>query len=212
MELDRDDEGRLTLLADGLSLTGDLSRLRRRLHPHALSRELLVRAARMRDLPPGARAIDACAGLGEDGALLAAAGFEVTLIERDPLVFALLEDAVTRAREDASLGEVARRMHPVEGDALDLLPALTEPPALVYLDPMFPARHKDAATKKKLQVLRKLEQPASDEEGAALVDAALACHPRRIVVKRPLRAEPLGGVKPTHALAGKLIRYDCLLS
>ena len=43
------------------------------------------------------RAVDATAGLGEDSLLLAAAGFEVTLCEADPVIAVLLEDALTRA-------------------------------------------------------------------------------------------------------------------
>ena len=61
-------------------------------------------------------------------------------------------------------------------------------------------------------MLRALERPTSEQEGTELLEAALAAHPRRIIVKRPLKGPHLGGHKPTHALAGKLIRYDCLIS
>lgn len=44
------------------------------------------------------RVLDATAGLGRDGFVLASLGCEVTLVERQPLIAALLEDGLERAR------------------------------------------------------------------------------------------------------------------
>ena len=79
----------------------------------------------------------------------------------------------------------------------------------VYLDPMFPERTKSAAVKKKFQLLHHLEQPCTDEE--SLVEAALAVHPRKVVIKRPVKGPLLAGVKPSYQLAGKAVRYDVLV-
>lgn len=43
------------------------------------------------------------------------------------------------------------------------------------------------------------------------MEAALAVHPRKIVVKRPPKASHLAGIKPSHALEGKAVRYDCIV-
>ncbi|MBS7406431.1 MAG: class I SAM-dependent methyltransferase, partial [Coriobacteriales bacterium] len=43
------------------------------------------------------------------------------------------------------------------------------------------------------------------------MDAALACRPLRIVVKRPLKAPALAGRKPSHSVEGKTIRYDVIV-
>ena len=212
MELAYDEGGRLALVEGATVLAGDFCRLRPRIRPHALNRELLVRAARLRDASGSPVAIDACAGLGEDGFLLAAAGLTVTLVERDPRICALTRDALERAARETDLAPICERISLVEADAREFLARLASPPDIVYLDPMFPERGKAAATKKKLQVLRALERPASEQEGAELLEAALAAHPRRIIVKRPLKGPRLGAHKPTHTLAGKLIRYDCLIS
>ena len=82
-------------------------------------------------------------------------------------------------------------------------------PDVVYLDPMFPGRTKSAAVKKKFQLLHHLEQPCADEE--TLVEAALAVHPRKVVIKRPVKGPLLAGVKPSYQLAGKAVRYDVLV-
>jgi hypothetical protein len=137
-----------------------------RLRPDRLARELLVRAAKIRgtSIKEAPTAVDATAGLGEDALLLATAGFEVTLVERDSTIFALLADALDRAeRVDTLAGPVAR-MHLVQGDGLQVLASLPEPPDVVYLDPMFPARRKSAAVKKKFQLLHQLEAPCADQE------------------------------------------------
>lgn len=209
--LRRDAEGLTLVSADGQELRADLARMLPRLRPDRLARELLVRAAKIRGTPAGATptAVDATAGLGEDALLLAAAGFEVTLVERDPTIFALLADALDRAgRADTLAGPVAR-MHLVQGDSLQVLASLPEPPDVVYLDPMFPARRKSAAVKKKFQLLHQLEAPCAEQEG--LLAAACAAAPRKVVMKRPAKGEPLAGRRPSYVIRGKSVRYDVIV-
>lgn len=204
----RIDDSGLCLKADGMELRADFSTMLPRLQQSALSRELLVRAARVRgaDHP---RVVDATAGLGEDSIMLAAAGFEVAMFERDPVIAALLDDALRRAAEDARLSGIVGRMRLMEGDSIAALRALDYAPDVVYLDPMFPGRTKSAAVKKKFQLLHHLERPCADEK--ELLEAALTAHPRKIVIKRPVKGPHLAGVKPSHSLSGKAVRYDCIV-
>ena len=208
----------LTLICgdDGLSLTGggqtlrdDFTHMLPRLRPGNLQGELIVRAARIKS--EGGRAlsvVDATAGFGEDSLLLAAAGHSVRLFEYNPLIAALLTDAVRRALEIPGLRDAASRMEVAECDSTSALPGLTPPPDVVVLDPMFPARAKSSLNKKKFQLLHLLELPCADED--ALLRAAIGASPRRIVIKRPLKGAYLAGVKPAYSLTGKTIRYDCL--
>lgn len=205
LALEQRPEG-LTLLGGGMELTGDFSQLLPRLRQDRLSKELLVRAAHIKGAEHPLRAVDATAGLGEDSLLLAAAGYEVLLVERDPVIAALLADCLRRARADERLAAVAARMHFQPGEATLVLGQLPQAPHLVYLDPMFPAKGKAALTKKKLQLFQRLEPPCAQEE--ELLAAALAAGPRRVVVKRPLKAPALAGRKPSHSVEGKTIRYD----
>lgn len=207
LELRQDADG-LALVGESLTVRGDFSRLLPRLRPGALGRELLVRAARVRGVEQPC-CVDATAGLGEDALLLAAAGFTVTLIERDPVIAALLADTLRRAREVPQLAEAVGRMHALEGDSVAYLHEMQTSPDVVFLDPMFPARSKSAAVKKKFQLIHRIERPCEDE--GALVRAALAARPRKVVIKRPVKGPQLAGVKPSHAIAGKAVRYDCLV-
>ena len=200
------DENGLALVEGDLVLRGDLSRMLPRLRRNNLQKELLVKAARLRGVEGTPTAVDATAGLGEDSLLLAAAGFSVTLCERDATIAALLADALERAAGVPELAEPVSRMRLVEGDSIELLAALDTPPDLVFLDPMFPEKRSHAATNKKLQLFQMLERPCEDE--AALLHAALDARPRKVVVKRPLKGPHLAGAKPSSSLAGKVVRYD----
>lgn len=198
----------LALAGDGMELTCDLARLLPRLRPDRLGRELLVRAARVRGVA-APTAVDATAGLGEDSLLLAASGFTVTMYEKDPVIAALLQDALDRAANDPQLSAIVERMTLVEGDSVAALRAMGAAPDVVFLDPMFPERTKSAAVKKKFQLLHRLERPCEDER--ELLDAALAAGPRKVVIKRPPKGPCLAGVRPSHAVAGKAVRYDVIV-
>ncbi len=191
-----------------MELRGDFTRMLPRLRQGRLQQELLVRAARMRGVDEPT-AVDCTAGLGEDSLLLAAAGFRVTLFERDETIAALLADAMERAAAEPQLAEAVGRMTLVGGDSIAGLTELGFAPDVVYLDPMFPARTKSAAVKKKFQLLHHLEQPCEEEE--ALVAAALAAGPRKVVIKRPAKGPQLAGMKPSYSIAGKAVRYDVLV-
>lgn len=213
--LRRDAEG-LALVGDGMVLRADLTAMLPRLRPDRLGRELLVRAARVRGVG-SPTAVDATAGLGEDSLLLAAAGFTVTMYERDPVIAALLRDALERAADVPGLSDAVGRMTLVEGDSVAGLRALgaalaSDPgsaPDVVFLDPMFPERTKSAAVKKKFQLLHRLEQPCDNE--AELLEAALAARPRKVVIKRPPKGPLLAGVRPSYQVTGKAVRYDVIV-
>lgn len=197
----------LSLRQGELALRGDFSLMAARLKRGRLSDELLVRAAKCKHGNREPLAIDATAGMGEDAFLLAAAGFSVRLYEYNPAIAALLKDALRRAAEDDTLSSIVCRMRLFEENSLDALAHLEKRPEVVLLDPMFPERKKSALVKKKFQLLHQLEWPCGSEE--ELLEAARSAHPRKIIIKRPVKGPFLAGCKPDYSLAGKAIRYDC---
>jgi 16S rRNA (guanine1516-N2)-methyltransferase len=161
--------------------------------------------------------VDATLGLGTDAFLLARYGYEVLGIERQPVVAALVQDALARAGAPPNLrvqiGEGANgaslhrapRLHPV-GDARAILPTLDPAPDVVYLDPMFPPkRRRSAAVGKEMRLLRWLA--GEDADAHELFEVARRVARQRVVVKRPDHAAPLAP-KPTVSYGGKLVRYD----
>lgn len=154
------------------------------------------------------RVLDATAGLGRDGVVLAGLGCGVTLLERSPVVAALLRDGLRRAaHHEACRAWLGSRLCFEQADALVFMRAAQAPRHdVVYLDPMYPQRDKSALAKKEMRVLRELA--GGDEDAGLLLQAALAYAGRRVVVKRPPRAEYLGGQEPDHQLSGNRARYD----
>ena len=197
-------------LSDGnLSYGGDFTALLPRVKENKLGGELLVKAAKPKSFADAPRLFDATAGLGEDSFLLAAAGFQVTLCEQNPVIYALLADALKRGRENERLLPILSRMTLLFGDSIPRLQEANEEYDVVYLDPMFPARQKSGLVKKKFQLLQQLEAP--DGNGDELFATALSAKPKKIIVKRPKNAPPLGGTPPSYAISGDTIRYDCIV-
>lgn len=154
----------------------------------------------------GLAVIDATAGLGRDALVLASLGATVTLVERNPLVAALLWDGLRRARLDPELQDwLPGRLTLVFSQAIDALQQLPAPD-VVYLDPMFPAREKSAAVKKEMRAFH--DVVGADPDADALWQAAFALASKRVVVKRPGYAEFLAGQKPSMSIEGKNNRFD----
>lgn len=203
------DSDGIALVSDKMVLRGDFVQMLPRIKAGNLQKELLVRASKMKGTSSNLTAIDATAGLGEDALLLAAAGFSVRLYEYDSVIALLLQDALNRAAIVPELTDIVGRMKLFQENSIFSLQNLVEQPDLVLLDPMFPARHKSALIKKKFQLLQQLECPCTDE--SALIHAAIAAEPRKVVIKRPLKGSYLAGYKPDYSLKSKVIRFDCLV-
>ena len=156
--------------------------------------------------------LDATAGLGRDAFVLASLGCRLQLIERSPVVAALLADGIQRASQSAELANwLPQRMSLQHGIASELMAAWQQDkPDVVYLDPMFPHRKKSAAVKKEMRLFQQLLGP--DEDADALLAPALALAVKRVVVKRPAGAPYLANVKPQIEMQGKANRFDIYLT
>ncbi|WP_420042199.1 class I SAM-dependent methyltransferase [Pseudomonas fulva] len=153
------------------------------------------------------RVLDATAGLGRDAFVLASLGCQVDLIERQPLIGALLEDGLQRAAADAEVAGIVARMRLLQGNAIELMAGWQgEAPQVIYLDPMFPHRDKSALVKKEMRLFRPFV--GDDLDAPVLLEAALKLASHRVVVKRPRKAPVIEGAKPGYALEGKSSRYD----
>ncbi|MBE2293690.1 MAG: class I SAM-dependent methyltransferase, partial [Phycisphaerales bacterium] len=152
---------------------------------------------------------DVTAGLGRDAFVLAYLGCTVWLIERSPIIAALLRDGLHRAAHDAEIGPIVReRLHLHSGDGREFLPPLAANQRLdvVYLDPMYPHRQKSAWSGKEMRLLRQLV--GDDEDASALLATALRCASNRVVVKRPRLAPVLDGPVPTAKIVTPNTRFD----
>ena len=154
--------------------------------------------------------LDLTAGLGRDSFILASLGCTVRMVERSPMVAALLADGIERARQEPTLAEIMARISLIPGDSLDILRTWQgERPEVAYIDPMYPHRGKSALVKKEMRLIRLLV--GDDEDSDGLLAAALSVAGRRVVVKRPRLAPALAGPAPNFAIGGKNSRFDVYL-
>jgi len=153
--------------------------------------------------------IDATAGLGSDAFLLASLGAKVTLIERSPEMYKILQDGLKRAHDaGGDVAEVVSRMTLLLGDAKVLLPTLSA--EVIVVDPMHPPRKKSALVKNEMRLIREIVGP--DDDANDLMKVALATAQKRVVLKWPLRAAPMEGIiSCSHQITGKTTRHDVFL-
>ena len=151
--------------------------------------------------------VDATTGWAQDSLCLFRMGYDMTCIERSPIMAQLIADAFARLTHESWVQKLElappRLLH---GNAIDVLQSLDTAPDCIYLDPMFPPkRKKSALSKKSMTILHELVGEDLDKEH--LFEAAFAATSKRVVVKSPDNAPPLGG-KPSESFAGKFLRYD----
>lgn len=151
----------------------------------------------------GVRIIDVTAGWGRDAAVLASFGAEVLMLERNPVMAALLNDALER-QDERSKEILKLKLYHV--DALSYLQHLSEEnyPDIIYIDPMHPQRQKTALVKKDMQALQQLI--GVDLDVPALLELAMSKTLGRVVMKWPQHLPPIQ--KPTLSVSGKTVRFD----
>jgi hypothetical protein len=143
--------------------------------------------------------VDGTLGFGRDSLHLLACGFRVVGVEKNPITYELMRQALDAAPELSS------RLRIQEGDVLDVITQREEKLQALYIDPMFENSQQKSAPKKGLAFLREISDSEFDVQG--VISRALSRDIKRVVVKRPLKGRQLYG-SPQHIYEGKLIRYD----
>ncbi|MGD9153446.1 MAG: class I SAM-dependent methyltransferase [Gammaproteobacteria bacterium] len=152
--------------------------------------------------------LDATAGLGRDAFILASLGCTVIMLEKSPIITALLQDGLERATHDPALIEIISRIQLIQTDNIKYMQQLKSHPDVVYLDPMFPVRKKSALVKKEMRILTTLLENEPPINEKLLLETARGCAKKRVVVKRPRLAKPLDNQKPNFSITGKICRFD----
>ncbi len=157
--------------------------------------------------------VDATAGLGRESFVLASLGCSVVMLERSPIVHALLADGLQRAKasDDPELQAIVQRMTLYQVDShvwLNDLP-IASYPDVIYLDPMFPERQKSALVQKEMRFFH--DVVGGDSDGDELLACARVRAKYRVVVKRPRLAPLLAATAPAFVISGKAVRYDVYL-
>ena len=152
----------------------------------------------------GLRVLDLSAGLAVDAIFLVQLGYTVTALERNPMLYFLLNKALESWQSADKI-----RLKFIFTDALTYLKETKDEFDVCYFDPMFPQKNKSALPKQEMVIFKELV--GGDNDAHEVLSCALQSKRfKRCVIKRPLRAEPLlaQGVQPSGCIEGKIIRYD----
>jgi 16S rRNA (guanine1516-N2)-methyltransferase len=155
--------------------------------------------------------LDMTGGWGIDSLSLAAHGQQVTLLEQNELVFAIVAYSLgcLAATQDGS--SLTSRITLKRINAYEYLQSADSDAGFdcIYLDPMFPDHKSTAKPAKALQVLQALTE---NRDIDSCFEFALETARKRVVVKRPARAVKLSNLKPDLVYREKTIRFDVYLT
>lgn len=143
--------------------------------------------------------LDPFGGYGLDAMTLALAGYEVTVVERELVVWLLLQDAIERQ---------GLSLQTEYGDGVAYLTDNAKQWDVIYLDPMFPLRQKRALPNRGLQHLQALTSSLHVDIELCLTLAREKAR-RRVVLKRRAKDPVIG--RPTHQIKGQAVRFDVYL-
>ncbi|OAJ33513.1 class I SAM-dependent methyltransferase [Piscirickettsia salmonis] len=154
--------------------------------------------------------LDCTAGLGRDAMLLTKLGCRVDMIERSPIIYALLNDALQRASLHSLTKDLTshiRLFHTQAKNYFDDYPSRHYD--VIYLDPMFPEKKKSALAQKEMQIFKEIV--GGDLDAHLIFNACQGYYTDRLIIKRP-RLAPLLAQSPSYQLAGKANRFDIYLA
>ncbi len=155
--------------------------------------------------------LDATAGRGHDAFLMAAWGFSVRAFERNSAVWKQLETALSdlELKPNSLAHTLLHSNLSFEwGDALFSSDLPNNAFDIVYVDPMYAAKRKTAASTKEVLALRELVGSPS-EPLETIIERALQIARKKVVLKRPLH-EKIPFIS-NHSFEGSSTRYDVFL-
>ena len=145
--------------------------------------------------------IDLTMGLAIDSVFFAQHGFQVTSIERNSLLHYL-----AKTSQANSVRPELQNIEFVHSDAKEFLNSYSlNHPTSAYFDPMYPHKKKSALPRQEMVLFRTLV--GADEDASQTLETVLKHDFQRVVVKRPLRAEPLAA-NVSYSIESKLVRFD----
>lgn len=182
----------------------------RRLHGGGF-KETLARACGIKRNQILPTIVDLTAGFAKDAFVLACLGCDITLVERHPIIAALLDDGLKRLYADP---EASRHFHLklyFEDAEHFLKHSLTSLPDIVYIDPMHPQRTKSANVKKDMQILQQWIPPEEHPEN--LLNLSLKYAKKRVVLKWPRKSPAINSIKkPDFTYEENTVRFDVYYS
>lgn len=160
--------------------------------------------------------LDLTAGLLRDTFHFADLGCQVTALEENPLLSLAIKHELNLGKSDSLKNNIEFISSSAEEylDRNDI-----KIPDVIFYDPMYVhfgqgKSSRSASSGKESVLLQKLCAPPNVEREIKILLKAKDLakkHSKKVVVKRALKANPIGDIKPNHSQMGRSTRYDIYL-
>lgn len=181
------------------------NRFIKRLDGHKINSELLNKALGKKQ--KYRTILDATAGMGVDSMILAGLGLNVLAYEVSAPIYLMLKDGLSRAQKDGRLTDIASRVSLKFGNSLTCKDAVD----VIYVDFMFSKDDKKSKSKKDMEIFKKITILPEEDQVIENLNKYMNLNFKRLILKRPLKAELFRIGKYSHSVEGKAIRYDIYL-
>ena len=150
--------------------------------------------------------LDCTAGMLQDTLLFLSLGHQVTALEQSKILFHLLQDGISRSKDQ----HIFKKLDLLNTKASSYA-AQAKNFDVIYFDPMYPTTKKKALSSGQLEYISKILEIESLENNSIKdFDVLQSIPARKMVVKRPIKAEPFS-LQTNYQVFGKTTRFDVYL-
>ena len=183
--------------SDGLALITDPLNIRSKIHVDFLKGKVGWRIKRSQHESNLKKALgknkdsitiyDATAGFLADSMIFLSLGHKVIAIEKNKIVFHLVNDAIKRASKEL---EFINKLDFRCGDSFNLYQSLKDQCDIVYLDPMYPVTKKNQKKSGAIEAIKFLQKQENFiDDSEELINKFLNNDFKKIILKRPLKSK-----------------------
>jgi len=152
---------------------------------------------------------DATAGSLIDTIIFLKLGHEVVACEQSKILYRLLDDAILRAKKEYNFFE---NLSFINSDSAKIIDSHSDSD-IFYFDPMF---NKSNQKLKRSGLLQKishiLRHENLDDTSRLIFEDLLKKKYRKIIIKRPIKSDPLKKENINYQVKGKVVRYDIYIN
>ena len=204
--------------SDGLALIIDPSNIKSKIHIDFLKGKVGWRIKRSQHESNLKKALgknkkditifDATAGFLSDSMIFLSLGHKVIAVEKNKIIFHLVNDAVKRASKKL---EFINNLDFRCGDSFNLYQDFKDQCDIVYLDPMYPILKKNQKKSGPIEAIKFLQKcENSSEDNEELINNFLSNDFKKIILKRPLKSKKKYS-NINYQVKGSTTRFDIYL-
>ncbi len=152
---------------------------------------------------------DATAGSLIDTIIFLKLGHEVVACEQSKILYRLLDDAIFRAKKEYNFFE---KLSLINSDSAKIIDSYLDSD-IFYFDPMFNKSNQNLKRSGLLQKISHiLRHENLDDTSRLIFEDLLKKKYRKIIIKRPIKSDPLKKENINYQVKGKAVRYDIYIN